>query len=394
MESASQARSATLGYLHQSLVALWLLLEAPDEAVISIESLDDISFEDGEPKELIQVKHHSTPKNLTDSSEELWKTIGIWSDHITQGRVNPGKTLFTLLTTASITSDSLAWLFIATPRDNQAIKERLALIIASSKNHKLTASFEKYNELSEEQKSNLVDAIHILASSKDISGVENRIRGCIQFAVKPVHIDHLQDRLLGWWFTQIISYMQKTTRSFMSKRELHEKIRNVADQFKPDALPIDFLDALPTNIDPENDARIFVRQLKSIALKNKQIEHALIDYYQAFQQRSRWAREDLVLGDELSQYENRLIREWERYMLTEQGNTDFNKLNEDELVTFGQKIYKWIEHDANFRIRENVSEKYVVRGSYQMLADMDPPLVWWHPLFVERLKDLLAKAPT
>jgi hypothetical protein len=33
-----------------------------------------------------------------------------------------------------------------------------------------------------------------------------------------------------------------------------------------------------------------------------------------------------------------------------------------------------------------------MRGSFHMLADQDPPRVWWHPRFVERLRTLLQES--
>ena len=48
-----------------------------------------------------------------------------------------------------------------------------------------------------------------------------------------------------------------------------------------------------------------------------------------------------------------------------------------------------MERIANFPIRKQVTEDYIVRGSYHILADQEPPKVWWHPKFVEELEKLL-----
>ena len=81
----------------------------------------------------------------------------------------------------------------------------------------------------------------------------------------------------------------------------------------PNALPIDYLDAKPDSIDPHSDNRKFVQQLRVIDVRISQIEKAILDYYRAFEQRSRWAREELLVGDEVESYERRLIDEWERF---------------------------------------------------------------------------------
>ena len=54
------AAPSAMGYLFQIRYALLLLLRAKrPESVISIEKSDDVAFdEDGEPKQLLQLKHH------------------------------------------------------------------------------------------------------------------------------------------------------------------------------------------------------------------------------------------------------------------------------------------------------------------------------------------------
>jgi len=45
------------------------------------------------------------------------------------------------------------------------------------------------------------------------------------------------------------------------------------------------------------------------------------------------------------------------------------------------------------RIRERVSEPYVVRGAFHILANERPtPRVYWHPRFLARLGQLLGVA--
>jgi hypothetical protein len=117
---------------------------------------------------------------------------------------------------------------------------------------------------------------------------------------------------------------------------------------------------------------------------------AILDYYRAFEQRSRWAREELLIGDELEKYEKKLVDEWERHFLAIGNESSDDEASEQELQQLGQKLYNWMEMEAVIRIRPEVTEEYVMRGSYHILADQDPPHVWWHPKFVERLGELLA----
>src|SRR5678815_1212015 len=67
------------------------------------------------------------------------------------------------------------------------------------------------------------------------------------------------------------------------------------------------------DIDPEEDPRLFVAQLREIRISPTRIQSAILDYYRAFEQRSSWARENVLLEGEVDEYEDRLVDEWGRY---------------------------------------------------------------------------------
>ena len=95
------------------------------------------------------------------------------------------------------------------------------------------------------------------------------------------------------------------------------------------------------------------------------------------------------MSGELENYEDRLIDEWGRYR-----DVVFEELDEtsaeDVLVRAGRDLYRWADMEsgniASLRIREKVTEPYVVRGGFHILANFGPlPKIWWHPRFLERL---------
>jgi hypothetical protein len=378
-----------LGYLHQARYALRLMLDAPDELQMVFEGLDDIVFEsEGNPHELLQIKHHSNPASLTNSSPELWKTIRIWSFNIMNVNVEPA-TALTLITSAVAPTDSIAArLRPDRNRDEEIALSNLIEIAEQSENIALNQAFMTFLNLNTEQRKTLVNSIHILDGSGDIAQTADKIKSMIKFATNVKYLDGLFERLEGWWFGKLVAHLRNHSNEPITTLEVHNKIRSIAEQFREDSLPIDFLEAKPERVDPEGDDRIFVQQLKAIAVNNRRIEKAIIDYYRAFEQRSRWVREDLLIDDELKMYENKLIDEWERFN-DSQRDENMNTLSETELKIFGTKIYNWVDQHADYKIRPHVTEPYIVRGSYHMLADQNPPRVWWHPQFIKQLTRLL-----
>ncbi|BAZ13390.1 hypothetical protein NIES4071_52290 [Calothrix sp. NIES-4071] len=392
MSTGFSAGSQALGYLFQARYALYLILINKEELELAVESLDDVTFfeDENNPLELLQLKHHTTQASLTDSSSDLWKTIRVWSTQLRENKISLPDTLLTLVTTESAPANSAA--FFLRPvkaRDSKRAFKILLQVAGNSKNQALTKSFEAFQALNYAQQQQLIDSIQIIDSSPDIIDITPKIKQKL-IAVRREHRDAVYERLEGWWFAKVVKHLRDNSINLISGFEVREKICEINDQFKPDALPIDFLD-LEISAQPEisQDSRRFVTQLKEIAVHNKRIEKAILDYYKAFEQRSRWAREELLFGDEIEQYEKRLIDEWERYMLAlqdEMPNSDDSELNKK----LGRKVFNWMEQDADIRIRSQVSEPYVMRGSYHILADQNPPRVHWHPKFVERLSQLLA----
>ena len=137
-------------------------------------------------------------------------------------------------------------------------------------------------------------------------------------------------------------------------------------------------------------------QLREIGISSNRIRSAILDYYRAFEQRSAWARENLLALGEIEEYEDRLADEWGRYK-----DVAFEKLKDDSaeeaLREAGATLYNWAEFETgkieSLRIRARVTEPYVLRGSFHILADATPePKVYWHPRFFDRLGKVLGVA--
>lgn len=392
MTTGFSAGSQALGYLYQARYALFLALSNPEEYDFSIESLDDIhSAEDGTPRELFQLKHHQSPGNLTDRSSDLWKTIYIWSTYLRERKITLPGALLTLVTTHQASAGSVAALLRpGKGRDVTSAVKKLLEIAENSDNTNLHHTFTAFKNLTAKEHILLVDSIQVLDCSPNIVDTESKIQSLLR-GVRREHRLRVYERLEGWWFNKVVGHLKTKSVDLISGFEVHDKLCEINDQFKPDALPIDYLDYQPVERpNPSSDTRQFVVQLNAIALHSKRIEKAILDYYRAFEQRSRWAREDLLISDELEKYERKLIDEWERYYfrLAEELS---NSSDEESLhQKMGRDLYNWMESEANHRIRPQVSEEYVMRGSYHMLADQNPPRIHWHPKFVERVSELLS----
>jgi hypothetical protein len=389
------AAPQSIGYIYQVRFALLALLQAEEGTDVSIETQDDITFEKyGTPFELLQLKHHSTSANLTNRSIDLWKTIRVWSTNIKLGNITPSATQLVLISTATAQPNSIASLLGKNNR-NEQLAHQMLLAEANSpqnallKDKVLPDCFKSFLELADNEQQSLMQSIYILDGSPKIYDIPAKIKNML-LAVRREHRGDFYERLEGWWFAKVIDHLNsRSIINVISRFEVEDKIADMAFSFGPDALPIDFYAGEPT-IPGDVDQRVFVKQLQEIGIHPTRVQKAIQDYYRAYEQRSRWVRADLLIGNELSEYEYHLVDEWERFAAAVI-ETLPSTPSEADLCCCGRDIFNKIEFN-NIRIREKVSAEYVMRGTYHILADMMNgrlPRVWWHPQFIERLQTLL-----
>ncbi len=376
------AAASVLGYLFQCRYALLEGLRAvPDmpQLLISIEKFDDVAFEaNGEPTELIQTKHHiDRTGDLSDASIDLWKTIGIWLKRIAEDVEVPFRTTFVLLTTASTPDESAASFLRMRDRDEAMADKLLMAAAKSSKNKKIVSACASYTVLPENVRLSLLRAVMILDGSPNIIDVREEIGRELHHAAPRDRIDKLVERLEGWWFGAVVRALSGTAPSAIRVLAIEQRVDELREEFKRDALPVNFkgVDPSPTVI-ADLDKRPFVRQLRTIQIGPKRIEYAIRDYYRASEQRSRWAREDLLIDEELGYYERELTEAWEPRHAAVVEKCESG--SPEEKVALGQSLFRWAEQEANFPLR-SVRERFLTHGSYHILANRYQ--VGWHPDF-------------
>jgi len=385
------ATPSVLGYIYQVRYALLLALKKiaeasdPDDCYISIEKLDDIAFEEnGDPVELLQAKYHGSPGNLTDRSADLWKTVRVWSVMIANQDVTLGEVTFTLLTTESAVPDGIASYLGADEgaRNIQAALIAMRSISQESKNATNKKAYEAFTALEPWQQEGLLNSIYVIGNSPHIIEVEEKIKRQIRLSASAHHVDAFTSRLEGLWFKRVLEVMSSDDQSAISIGELVNIIDDLRSQFLPGNLPSDFDDIDPEDIDIENDERTFVEQLRLIGASNKVIRNAIINYYRAFEQRSRWSRENLVKPGELQKYLNRLKDEWENQSSLVEMAHDFSQ--EQQKIAFGRNLYAVCQGDSALPIRPGFQSAYVARGSFHSLSDkMD---IGWHTDYINLLE--------
>jgi hypothetical protein len=389
--SPHDASGSAAGYLFQCRYALLLGLQAiasRPELHLSIEKFDDIAFvKDDSPVEQIQAKHHVAHKgNLTDASEDLWGTLRIWSSQVAADSDAAFRSSFILLTTAGAPEGSAASMLRAQDREEEKARTLLLATASKSKSVKNKPGYDAFRALPELSQRNLLKAVHIADASPNILDVWDDICLAVRLAVPKEHVEHLVERLEGWWFGVMANILM--TGGTIPVLAIDSKLDELREEFSRASLPVHYGSAMPsTSVVAELDKRPFVTQLKRVDIGERRIEYAIRDYYRASEQRSKWARERLLVDGEVENYERELVEAWEPRFAAMVDDLP-NPCDEKTKVMSGQVLYKWAEIDALFPLR-SVAHRFLTHGSFHILANRQA--IGWHPDFEGGSSDAMQK---
>lgn len=388
--SLFSAAEQGVGYIFQSRYALLRTFDLPEDCEVYIERNDDVEFVHVDGRiTLGSLKHKAVGDRLSDLSVDFWKSVRVWVAHYkNSGRVR-STARFILYSTASVSSGSFLELFVGKGGVIELRAKLASEALAISKSKEISKVRDDFADLNELEVRDFYSRITISANTPRINEIPELVDQRLRMTRKEDRAA-LFSRLEGWWNDLVIRVLIGEAGPSIKVQAVTDKLVLLNDEFKADNLPIDFRGKKPEVMNPSKDERLFVSQLRALKLSEQRIQHAIIDYYRAYEQRSLWAREQLVIASELEEYEDILIEEWDRHraILCEKIS---ETTHEDACIAVGNALYLWaLENTSHLRIRERVTELYIVRGAFQMLANDRPvPRVYWHPRFLQSLASIL-----
>lgn len=388
MSNAHNAPHSKIGYLFQTRYALLRgLQEAKTNAglSLSIEKFDDVAFDDGDKAvELIQTKHHSKPGDTSDKSVDVWKTLYIWMKKVVSDPAAAADVKFVFLTT-SMAAEGSALSLLRPENDGVGRDEVKAVNLLegaakTSENKETKSARELYLQLDPVQKALLVRNIWVFDDAPGIAGVRQEIEDLLHYAAAGGPVELLVDYLEGWWFAKVIQSLTEEGTPTIPVISIQSKVHEISQGFKLGSLPLDEeVDAMPPVSSLPTDERMLIRQMNLIEVSEKTALAAVHDYYRAADQRSRWARENLLLDGEVERYDRGLCDAWRYKFLAVKEDAH----DGDSKKAGGKNVFRWAcGFSRPFRNRD---ELWLSSGSFQILADN--LRIGWHPDYESLLKD-------
>ncbi len=385
MEKASIDKYAAgeqgLGYIYQPRFDLLKLLQLPESTSILIEKDDDLDFIDKDDvKTLASLKHKRVGDRLSDLSIDFWKSARIWLSRYNRDGRSEANLRFFLFSTGVVADTSFLRRFLFEPHaegdEVVSLTKITADVLAKSESKLIGLIAEEFHKLNDDEKEDFLSRIVIFDGGPRIEDIPSIIKDQHMRSIRRDNRDAIFERLESWWNDTIVNLLVGKRTDAIFGYEISDKLSAFAEEYKSDNLSITFIGKFPTReIDADNDSRLFVVQLREIGIASNRIRNAILDYYRAFEQRSSWTRESLLISGEMEEYEDRLVDEWSRYR-----DVVFEELDgqsaDEVLLEAGKALYRWADlesgNNSMLRIRERVTEPYVVRGGFHVLANSRP----------------------
>jgi len=367
------------GYLFQCRLALLLGLQIAKKKPnghLSIERFDDIAFHNEDFSLcLMQAKHSINPKSLADKSVEVWRTLEIWIGQMEEATIPFSSTKCVLISTSAAPEGSAMALLRpgTSDKDRKNCLMKLQKIARLSKNNQTKRARRRFLSLSDEQAITLLRQIEILDQHPDLIDVMEEIEGEL-ILTAPQHTLEAAERLEGWWLGVVAHKLFDADSPLIPVQHIIMKANEIGRSYGEDSLPLDDPETLGAkDYSHEDESQIFVKQMRIVGLDDRVVRRGAQHYYRAFAQRSKWAREQLLLDTDLSRYDARLGDHWERRLDEELGTNPTG--SEEEKKLLGRRLCLWASQQS-IPLR-NVVEAWITAGSYHGLSGRLK--VGWHP---------------
>ena len=387
------AEDAALGFRFQSLYALLALWrEANDDAMVFVETLDDVVLVSNGKTLLEQLKHTLSPKPsaLTVKSVSWWKTLKAWIDVLPQVEIS--LTRFNLVSVAAVSKGSNLVALLDEKSDRKDLEKELReeaqrvlserkAAISSGKttlpHTKRAAGCEAFLELEYEKRMRLIEKISLKPGQSNILCIEKQLADSLTSVVVKQR-NQVAQRLIEWWERQILYSMCSMREKAISRFEVVQKHTAIVTEIALDELPNPFatLDP-PASYQPNSMIR---KQIALVGGAEQELNRAIREEWRARETRSAWATENPARYDRILNYDKRLSEAWlDRH-------SDMREIcegkGEDKLKAEGRNLLNWSHYEAPKDlepIASSVDAPYYVRGSYQVLSTTGK--VGWHPNF-------------
>ncbi|RWP38204.1 ABC-three component system protein [Mesorhizobium sp.] len=390
------ADASALGFLYQAQYALLRLWkEQSDDAVVFLETLDDVVLKTNGETILEQLKHSLSekPDAITVASLNVWKTLKAWIDVLPN--LDLPRTWLHLVTVAEISPNSPLQVLLSETESRDelvaALKEEARRVIqertSAAANRTLlphtkrAPACEAFLKLSDDVQAEILSRARIMPGQQNIRQIENELAKTLT-SVLSKDQSQVAALMVEWWNRQIIHAHCGKRDKAIPRFELVKRRMEIVADIEHDTL----VDYFAVELPPESHKShpMVANQISLVGGTEAEFRRAVTNEWRARETRSRWSTENPWRRELIARYDDRLAEEWcDRHVDI---CHECNGLSEETKQSKGRALLKWSHYEAPDKIESiapSVTTPSYIRGTYQVLS-IDGR-VGWHPDYVALL---------
>lgn len=365
-----------LGYIFQIERALEWLSKTAENGSVSIETDDDLVIELGKGITLEKIYEQdksaalSNRNPFSNKSVDLWKTLRIWAENISNGVIDINNATFLLTTNKTIKGGLFKKLLKSKndPGFEKMIQEFIEQAI-STDSAEIKSYVEVVASLPENTRTGLFRKIELLDINykHDRESIKASIRSNLHISPE-IPYNKLYADLLGWLTDLIITKWVNAEPAIVQGKELNLYLTDLIKRYssKP------FMEKAKSVLPVQDKDRVlhqqdnFVRQLEWIELEEEYVIHAIDDFIRARWERSRFALEgNIPSKEDFIDMHDDLIDRWNNL----QAPVARSCVNEQDRKEKGYQLY-WsvLNHKATLASYQT-EQAYTTKGAYHLLAN-------------------------
>lgn len=361
-----------LGYALQPLRLCLHLLEAPDDATVSMEYLDDVAVHYGDGTQLLeQTKSALTGNPASDRSVELWKAMANWADLCVAGKVDPQAARFRYYVTPSAGGDLVNRLNGA---QNQAeimglLKEIAAPKIKGKPQSTVYPHIQRFLAAGDVICGKIIAAFELVVEKNPLDA----IRGKLQALLPPDVLDDFVKVAIGNSKSVVDQLIREKKDPILSPAEFRKQFRAFVVKHNLARL------LEPTTGAPSTDqithiiggSPLFVRQLKAVDASQQLLVTAVSDWLRTTADKITWAAVGSIVSTSLDELDESLERH-HTLVADEIADTLINASPQ----IIGRNIYRRCT-DLQLPLEGRALPSHFIPGAFNCLADV--ARLGWHP---------------
>lgn len=384
------------GYLFQPERALLHLARSPRGALVGIETLDDVSVQFPDGRQLREQDKHYTAKGipLADRSKALWNSLNIWLDAIESEGLDLQATEFHLVTNQKLKSGIASDLMKLS--DNEAA--RLAFVKKLRKAgkkppEKLAEIFNAVLARSDIQLAAMIARIRVFDSTKATHGEALRKELHDHLHLHPAYGDEIIHGLSGWVDDVVLGLIRDGKPAWIARDAFSEVYRRLNFRYQDVRFINETAEALIPVADEERAKQqnsLFVKQLHWVGVRedDEQLIEAIDAHIRAGTETRRLAQAGTVTPADFRAFEDRLVTKWKGLWRLHVPNP--LPPSEAEKMRVGYALLNQTLNHRESLAGQPTTEFYLTQGAYHRLADA-PPRLGWHPQYQKKAEKTDAK---